>query len=418
MGARWCRVGGVTTTAAVVKVRTDGATVTVKYGTDGAVTSTSSSATVTNGMATVNLSGLTADTTYHYAPTVDGVTDWGKRGSFHTFPSGAATFTFAFSSCAAGGTTYPVTATDPMGTHLAHSNHAVFDAIRAAAPTFFMHIGDMHYEDYASTYEVDWRHIYDRVHDSPRQSMLYRNLATVYCFDNHDFYFVGPLGASAGSARGAFWAVYRERVPTYTLPSSGAVYQTWVCGRVRFILTDTISERSDWTATDNASKTMLGATQKQWFKDQLLAATEPVICWVMPAAPWIGGGPSDIANDRWSVFTTERTELANFIATNNLAAKLFICSGDAHMLAYDDGTNAPGGVHVLQAAPMDRGGNTLGGPYSSGTPTTLRGAFGLVTVTDTGGSTIAISFSGRRVRTQDSTATSQLVSGSFNIAVS
>jgi hypothetical protein len=70
-------------------------------------------------------------------------------------------------------------------------------------------------------------------------------------------------------------------------------------------------------------------------------------------------------------------------------------SGDAHMLAIDDGTNsnyageagdrADGpGFPIMHAAAFDQKGSVKGGPYSGGT-IPGGGHFGYMTVTDEGG---------------------------------
>ena len=53
-------------------------------------------------------------------------------------------------------------------------------------------------------------------------------------------------------------------------------------------------------------------------------------------------------------------------------------SGDAHMLAFDDGrNNAHGGFVVAQAAPLDRFVRRKGGPYSHDPPDQRNGQFGV-----------------------------------------
>ena len=74
----------------------------------------------------------------------------------------------------------------------------------------------------------------------------------------------------------------------------------------------------------------------------------------------------------WNGFAEERAEIADFISENNLAPQLLMVSGDAHMVALDDGTNSDyssnGGAAfpVLHAAALDRPGSMKGGPYSHG----------------------------------------------------
>ena len=70
-----------------------------------------------------------------------------------------------------------------------------------------------------------------------------------------------------------------------------------------------------------------------------------------------------------------------------------IVSGDAHMVALDDGTNSEGGFPVLQAAALDRPGSDKGGPYSGGT-FPGGGQFGTIDVHDDGGETVAVTLAG------------------------
>ena len=68
---------------------------------------------------------------------------------------------------------------------------------------------------------------------------------------------------------------------------------------------------------------------------------------------------------------------------------LIMVSGDAHMVALDDGTNSDystgGGASfpVFHAAPLDRPGSIKGGPYSDGTFDGA-GQFGLLDIADEG----------------------------------
>ncbi len=140
---------------------------------------------------------------------------------------------------------------------------------------------------------------------------------------------------------------------------------------------------------------MLGAGQKQWLKQEMLAArgVYPLIVWV-GSVPWIGS-----SSDGWHSFSNERAELADFIADNGIEG-LVMLSGDAHMLAIDDGTNSDysqsgsASFPVFHAAALDRPGSVKGGPYSHGT-FPGGGQFGLMTVTDDGVNPICVQWSGR-----------------------
>lgn len=417
MGVEWAWHGGLTTSTARVKARiSDGTSARLAYTTDPFLQPANCAYAATppvDGMATFELAGLSANTTYHYAVEVDGAVALDKRGKFKTFPSGAASFSFTFGGCQGA-----VNGVDQTTGPFAHSNPHTADARRSVSPLFDLHLGDLHYEDSPSGEHQEWRDIYDRVMANHRTAQLYRDVPLVYVYDNHDFVFSDPRGSSAGALRRACREVYRERVPSYLPVESGdaAIYYSFLAARTRTIMLDTISERSSPSVVDDASKSMLGATQKEWLKDTLSDATEEVIFLGMPAAPWIGGADDVGFQDRWSVFNTERNELAAFFVASGKASRIVLLSSDAHMLAWDDGTNAPGGIKVLQAGPLDRGGIVLGGPYSGGT-SALRGQFGIVDVIDSGGTSIDVVFNPCRLRGQDGTALYEPLPGTtFNIA--
>ena len=322
-------------------------------------------------VVTFVLTGLSSGAAYHYAIEAGGNVDRNRQGAFRTPEVGPYSFSFAAGSCATTG-----------------SSGRVFDAIREQAPLFFVHTGDLHYENIRWNDPNLFRDAYTTVLTSPAQSALYRSTPIVYIWDDHDF---GPNDSDRTSqSREAAQQVYREWVPSHSLPvigKSGPIYRAFTIGRVRFIVTDERSEKSPPPDPDTAEKTMLGSEQKAWFKQELLAANGqyPLIIWVQPV-PWITE-PAP-GSDSWGGYTTERREIADFIAENEIEGLLMI-SGDAHMLAIDDGTHSDfstfgdAGFPVLQAAPLDRPGNVKGGPYSEGTASGS-GQFGLVTIDDDG----------------------------------
>ncbi|MFW6075881.1 MAG: alkaline phosphatase D family protein, partial [Chloroflexota bacterium] len=224
-------------------------------------------------IVTFDVQNLEADTRYFYAIFADDRLDRGRRGEFRTFPQGAATFRFVFSACARTG-----------------SNGQVFDAIREADPLFYMNIGDIHYTYIDEVAMGRYEEEYDRFLTRPAQAALYQSTSSVYVWDDHDY---GPNdGDGTAPTRDIATRAYRQHVPHYELPSpqgaTGPIYQAFSAGRVRFILTDTRSERDPNTDVDDAEKSMLGDEQKAWLKQELLAANGrfPLIVWVS-SVPWI-----------------------------------------------------------------------------------------------------------------------------------
>jgi alkaline phosphatase D len=383
----WC--GALTHNSVRFKARIDHASATVRMYlsyqpdlSDPFVSSFYTADASNNFIVSLSAVGLQPNTHYYYGVESDGVLDMSQIGHFKTPGTGAYSFSFAFASCAATA-----------------SNHQVFAAINNADPLFFLHLGDMHYRNINQNDQNLFREAYNEVFTSPRQAALYRSRPIVYIWDDHDY---GPDNSDGTSpSREAARLTYREYVPHYSLPAGdgdAAIYQAFTIGRVRFILTDLRSERSPQSAPDNEAKTMMGAAQKAWFKQELLAAKDnfPLIVWAS-SMPWIDSRTAGA--DTWGGYSTERRELADFIRDNQVPPILII-SGDAHMVAIDDGRHsdyATGGgaaMPVFHGSSLDQGGSVKGGPYSHGTYPG-RGHFGLVTVTDEG-DIVKVRLSGRQ----------------------
>lgn len=321
---------------------------------------------------------LRPDTRYWYALETEGQTDTVRKGSFRTFAGNPTSFTLAVASCARTG-----------------SNGRVYDTIRELGPDLLLLSGDFFYADIGDDDPAAFRSAYDTTLTRPAQADLYRSVPIAYVWDDHDY---GPNDADGLSpSRDAARQVYRQYVPHYPLPSPGPIYQAFSVGRTRFILTDTRSARSPKTAPDGPTKTMLGAEQRAWLERELLAASGryPLIVWVNPD-PWIS--PPEAGADHWGGYSVERAALADFIAGHRIQGLLMI-SGDAHMVAIDDGSNndysSAGGAAfpVFHAAALDRRGSTKGGPYSEGAYPGS-GQFGVVRVTDDGGPSITVELAG------------------------
>ncbi len=288
---------------------------------------------------------------------------------------------------------------------------------------------------------AQFRAAYDTVLASPQQAELYRHVPFFYIWDDHDY--GGNNSYRKAPSREAARLTYQEYVPHYPLaagPGPVAIYQTFAVGRVKFILTDLRSERDDVKKKDNAQKSMMGANQKAWFKEQLLAARDkyPLICWVS-SVPWIGEAGTNyyhlvktnqygfihhtnlvdtgagrtnrnraaVDEDHWSMYGAERREIADFVKSNHISG-LCILHGDSHMLAADDGSHsdyATGGgapLPVMCAAPLDQEPSLKGGYYSQGVYRVRKGegCFGLLTVTDKGDA-IDVAYSGRNYKNEE-----------------
>lgn len=335
------------------------------------------------------LTDLSPRTSYRYALSMNGRLDTTRSGRFRTFADGPFSFRVALAGCAETGSTHPV-----------------FHAVRHTNPDLFLHLGDLHYEDIRATQPGPFRTAYHRVHGSSPQAALFRSTALAYVWDDHDY---GPNNsARAAPGRKEAQSVYREYVPHYPLAqkTEGPIHQAFTVGRVRFVLTDLRSARTPNDVSDSR-QTMMGARQKAWFKEQLRQARtrNQVIAWVS-SVPWIGD-PED-SDDHWGGFAGERRELATYIDSIGVADQLFVLSGDAHMVALDDGTHNHygqkdgGGFPVIHAAALDRSGSVKGGPYTHGPHRNPFGIFSrrpgqfvLMDVEDNGDA-LCVSWTGKR----------------------
>lgn len=302
--------------------------------------------------------GLVADTQYYF-----GFDSADLTGQFRTWaPAGDA---FSYLVAAGGDTgnspTYP-------GLTGSLSNTPAWDRIREHDPLFMLFLGDLHYRNTTSALVSVRRQNLKDCLASARLSQLVREVPTCYLWDDHDYGANDSSGSGAsGTGKPAVAQAYREYVPHWPLEeATGPIYHTFVCGRVRFINLDVRYERTPNSATDNSSKTRLGATQKAWLKAELLAATEPLI--VLNVMSWWGVTTS--FSDGWQSFTTERQELAEFFEDNGLTSRLLLIGADIHELAFDDGTNTqfdPGaatpGPPYVQFAPMDCSFNHFSATY-------------------------------------------------------
>lgn len=385
--------GNVTPTSATVTVRLNAAGLRVRL-----VVSTNdrlspavfspvqTTAAASGNIVSLDIEGLQPATDYDYGIEVANVlrTETISRGHFRTFPLGAASFRLAFASCG----------------DFRDADQRAFAAIIGEQPLVLVHMGDLHYSDTNSTVAEEYRRNYDSVLSHPVQGALFRSVGVAYMWDDHDFTGDDSNGTAIGGATAR--AVYRDYVPHYPINvTGGSIAQAFTVGRVRLIMTDLRSASSASTVAESAAKTRMGAAQKAWFKQELIAARDagfPMILWVN-TDPWIG--PAQVGADTWGGYATERIEIANFIKDNRLR-NIVMLSGDMHALAYDDGSHsdyATGGgapLVVLHAAPLTREPSSKGGPYTAG-PILGTGQYGVLDVADTGGPSVQVRYTGKRI---------------------
>ncbi len=380
----WVWSGGVTSTGAEVRLKTTAppSTTRLAVATGPSLdepTWVEPTTTGSDGVLAFAADGLAPDTTYHYAAEIDGTLQRAAAGSFRTFPEGPASFLVAFGGCARTG-----------------SNGSVYDAIAELDPILFGVVGDLHYGDIDRDDPARFRSVLDRSLSSPAQSALHRSTPIAYVWDDHDF---GANNSDRRSpSRPAAMSTYRDYVPSYELAGpSSTLHQAFTIGRVRFVITDGRAGRDPRSLPDDADKSMLGTEQRAWLERELVeaAATHELVVWVQPV-PWVE--EVDQGSDAWGGYSTERRELAQLLVTEGVT-NLVMVSGDAHMVAIDDGSNTDfsgtgaGGFPLLHVAALDQVGSRKGGPYSHGR-FPGGGRFGTIEVIDDG-ATVEVVLAGR-----------------------
>jgi alkaline phosphatase D len=394
-------VGGVTSTTASITVSVVNNVSThlmvsrhasLEGATEHPPTRISASAEMT--LVSFDVAGLLPNQQFHYAVRANGRVATERQGKFRTFPveDAPASFKFACAGDAKGGEIFSN-----------FSNHRVFDDIRSEDPLFFLHLGDLHYDNVNSTRIADHIDAYKGVLSSERQALLYRNVPLAYVWDDHDY--CGDASDGQSNGRRAARLAYQRAVPHYPLVEGEgdvAIYQAFTVGRVQFLLTDTRSERTPRVNPDGPEKSILGPRQKNWLKERLLQGRDRfrLQIWVN-SVPWIGDpAQEDDDTDAWFSYPTERTEMGRFIEENRINNILMLCA-DAHMIALDDGSNnrgatGKGGFPVFHAAPLDRTNSKKGGPFSHGVFRDRKGQYGIIAVNDPGGETVEVVITGRQ----------------------
>ena len=325
----------------------------------------------------VTATGLQPDTEYYYGLEVDGVLDSAAVGRTRTFPRAGEPASFSFIASGCGGS-FSETASWPSGPSKV-SNSTVFRVIADKRPLLFVHLGDLHYRDARVNEPLIFRSSFDAVLAAPLQAALYRNTPLAYMWDDHD-YGANDSNKNAPS-RPAAIQVYRERVPAYPLHHAEGIWQTFVVGRVRFVMTDLRSMANPYADQDGPTKSLTGAEQEAWLLDVLGSATEELLVWVST----IGFG-RDFGPNAWEGYPTQRNRLASWFQDHpDVVRRLVVLSSDWHGTGFDDGRNNRwGGFPIFQCGPLDSFPSANTSPVFSHGSSLARGQYGLFAVEDTG----------------------------------
>lgn len=259
----------------------------------------------------LRVTGLNPNTRYYYRLRVNDAPDRYLPLPFptKTAPRGRAEFRVAFGSCC----------------RLQYDSvQRIWDVATALEPDLMFWLGDNIYAD--TEVPATIADVYRRQRQVERLQPYIRTTPSLATWDDHDFAFndsdrTNPIRDEALTLFKSYWAN-----PSYGLPSTPGVFFKYAYGGVDFFFLDGRYYRDPANAADTPSKTMLGAEQKQWLKDELSASRAPFKVLVS------GGGFSmaERGGDTWAVYTHERDELFDFIRDNDIRG-CFAISGDSHM---------------------------------------------------------------------------------------
>lgn len=162
-------------------------------------------------------------------------------------------------------------------------------------------------------------------------------------WDDHDIAndFSGGTGDALYAPAKQAFQEYGARANPDSL-TAGELYYTFQCGDVGFFVLDSRSFRSSNSATDNSSKTLLGATQKAALKNWLLTNKDTLKLKFICASTPAHGYAANTGGDSWggvddgtqapngaNGFRTERNEIWDYIDANQIPGVVII-SGDQH----------------------------------------------------------------------------------------
>jgi len=356
-------VGGVTTDSAVIGFRTsEAATVHIVYannknGKREQHSSSYDTQEIDDYTGKIVLDGLDADQAYWYTLYVNNniEQDFDTIQRFKTFPNPGTPFRFSIFSDAAPYYNYRNAVAYESGS----SNKLKDGAL------FAVQIGDFDHSDPENIAAIRLMHRGLRdINDGAAGKDLAENILTkmafVHVWDDHDY--CGNDSDKTCAMKIDSLKAYDEYYPGYTRPNPGdGIYHKFNAGDAEIYMLDLRFNRdpNDLDEMDYPSKTMLGATQKNWLKDSLSASTATWKVIVTTVTANKHARPNN--PDHWISFTNEAAEIKDFIEENGLSTSTVLVSGDLHTGGgLDGGCNNRFNIPELGIAHTNLKGGNLG----------------------------------------------------------
>jgi len=257
------------------------------------------------------MDGLAPATTYFYRLRFDGVLDRYQPLPYHTrtAPRARANFRAAFGSCAR---------------LQIDTDQRIFSVVQALEPDLMFFLGDNIYADTGDPAAM--ADLYRRQREIERLKPVIRSTPCLAIWDDHDFALndsdkTNPIREQSLRLFKNYWAN-----PAYARDGVPGIFFKYAYGGIDFFFLDGRYNRDPAVAPDVPGKTMLGAEQKAWLKDELRASRAPFKVLVS------GGGFSkaERGGDSWAAYQHERDEMFDFIRDSRIEG-VFGISGDSHM---------------------------------------------------------------------------------------
>jgi phosphodiesterase/alkaline phosphatase D-like protein len=347
--------------------------------------------------ATVNISGLQAQTKYYYRPVVNGAFVSGDVRSFKTYPekSTADNFVITFGSCM----------------NEDRTEDAVFDEMATHNPDLFLQVGDWGYPDFTDNlpsnpdyFPNDYNRLagaFKNKYDYTHLKEFLKNVPVDYVWDDHDY--VNNNTSRTGSSITDFGipvTVSEEPIPPQTrsntirgyyemfpgyapVDSTEGIFHKFVFGNVEVYMLDNRAARSpntealvnvngDWQFIPPPGHSIIGDVQRTWLLDNLKksTATWKLITTATAFNKTYGNTFSSLINlpnlaglplmasliDCWSGFPMDQDTIINTVNQNGIDGVLML-SGDTHTSAIDDGQ--AGGLPEIMAGCLSQSNSTL-----------------------------------------------------------
>jgi alkaline phosphatase D len=218
-----------------------------------------------------------------------------------------------------------------------HQPFQLYDRILEQKPDFFILLGDTVYADHPIIHAAHTLDAFRAKHRQNRADVHLQNFLArvpVYAmWDDHEvannFNRTHPLIRLGRQAFREYWPMQGS--------DPSVLYRTMSWGPiVDLFLLDSRQYRSPQRDADGPGKTMLGSTQKAWFKETIRQSTA-TFKFVISSVPFLGWK----STDNWAGYATERDELLRFFRAEAISGVIFL-SADAHIarhLTHADGVN-------------------------------------------------------------------------------